>query len=221
MTGTSSAAKIKNTAAKIATVSVRNETMYLDSISTAAAESDTAITLSGKTMTTLEAAVEAVSGWTMDILSGFSTYPAVMIRPIAGSDALSTNGDIDLEVADDDPIEVFIPEESNQVIERPYGSVFPCGHDNVFVWYKAGYTLPAGTTTLTTPGTVPTDLTMTVNAMVKQVYETMKQQYGAMQSESFGGDYSYSIRNGAQAAIAAALKEHAAALTPHRSMKLT
>lgn len=99
---------------------------------------------------------------------------------------------------------------------------FPPGQSNVFVWYKAGYTLPAplnSNSAPTTAGDVPTDLTLICNSIVKEVFDDSKQD-GSMKSEKFT-NYSYTKADGsAGQMIKDAVNRYAVALTPYVSSRL-
>ena len=223
------AATITFSGGKWASVNVSQTTMTLQSVSTAGASTATDITLTG-TLADLALLVAAVSGWAMTVQSGFATSPAVLIRNLEGGPALSPDY-VDLELPGDQSGVRRVSESQQSIEMAGYGSnvaqafgsagmaAFPAGHSNVFVWYKAGYTLPAvldSNDAPTTAGNVPGDLTLAVNAIIKDVLDG-SQNDATMKSEKFT-NYSYTKQDGAQGGVAAAIEAKASALAPHRSM---
>lgn len=148
----------------------------------------TDITLAGKTLTELQTSVSAVSGWALSIVSGKETYPATQLRPMSSGDAKSTD-DIELE-APDEYWEARVTSEADDTIELLH-SDFPCGHSNIFVWYKAGYTLPTEASPTTT--TVPSGLELIALKIVKAVFESTEVS-DLLRSEKIG-DYQYTVKD--------------------------
>jgi len=224
-----SAATITYAGGKWATVNITQTTMTLQSVDATGTTAASDITLTG-TLTDCAALVGAVSGWTMTILSGFATSPAILIRNLEGGPALSPDY-VELEIPGD-LSGVRLASGAQQSIEMAgFGSnvaqafgragmaAFTTGHSNVFVWYKAGYTLPevlASSAAPTTAGNVPGDLVLAVNSIIKDVLDGSRND-ATMKSEKFT-NYSYTKQDGSQGGVAAAIEAKSAALAPHRSM---
>lgn len=205
-----------------ASVSVKDGVMTLDSINNSAVESSTNITLaSNATMSALETAVEAVSGWQVAIDSGEENDPSTLLRPFIGAWALDPD-DVDLELPDETSFVRIRPEGNQSIVSE--GGTFPSGTGNVFVWYKAGYTLPAPKASdlaPTTAGNVPGDLTLICNEIIKVVLD-MTASSAVMGSERIG-NYSYTKASGGgstAAAISNALGDQSSVLYPHRSVRI-
>lgn len=232
-----------------ASVSVKGGVMTLFGTSSIGVETTTDIALSSYlTITLLAAYVNTLSGWSMTVQSGQGGGLALNIRDIAGARVTSTDS-VDLDVPDDS-YSVQVITEGNQTIGldisgtgadsrlwsgavQPYAnpnwpvrsqqiSVFPEGTCNVFAWYRAGYTMPSALSL----GTVPADLVLTCNSIVKRAVELVALAADTHGSESIG-DYSYTTHNlstlkdsGANSPIASLVEQNAAALSPHRSMKV-
>ena len=213
---------ITNTSAKWASVTLRSAVLYLDAISSAGAETNDSVNISDNaTIGDLETSVDALgNGWSMTVESGKSTEASVLLRPFDGVWTVSPD-DVDLDIADQTDA-VRLVEGSNQQIEYPSLYHFPQGSQNVFVWYKAGYTLPVdntGHTDLTTAGNVPDDLTLIANEIVSAVFNASGEEFAGAASERIG-NYSYTLGSGAQAMIQSAIKEHGMALSTHRSSRV-
>ena len=212
--------RVKHTGSTWADVTCDGTLLRLHSVSTAAVEDSTDITLAGSTLAQLEALVEAVSGWSVEVQSTYTTYPAILLRPAAGLSCVSPDtADFQLP---DDPTEVRISQGSNQGIELPMGQQFACGSQNVFAWYTAGYTLPADDlahSKVLTVGNVPTDLTMAANNCLKAVIDSVKRDWPAMNSETIA-NYSYTMGESARAPITKAIADNAALLEPYRNARV-
>lgn len=215
-------AKVKNTSAIWANVSVKDGVMYLNSTNssgTDAAESTIALA-TYKIISTLATQIATISGWACTVDTGQDAWASLLIRDIDGEWAVSPN-DVTLEVPDE-PEQARISSETNQCIEMVSPSIFPAGSKNIFIWYKAGYTLPApiaSSVAPTTAGDVPNDLTYICNDIIKQCLGASKQEVGVYNSERIG-NYSYSIGPETRAAIQAGIESYRAALYPHKSTRL-
>lgn len=183
-----------------------------------------------KTINTLATAIAAESTWsaTVESSSDEGDQSSQLIRPVDGGNAADPD-DIVLEIADD-PEEARVAAESNQAIEMVRANTFrsavfrsfPFGKTNIFVHFKAGFTLPedlAANVAPTTPGNVPEDLTGYANEMTKAVYQSTKQNTGGLKSEKIG-NYSYTLGANAKAVIQASLMDNRDGLSLHRSMRL-
>lgn len=221
-TGTIDVGEIKNTSAKWASVSLKDATFYLDAVDTSGAETNDSVAISAAaTIADLATAVIALgNGWTMTSTTGETTQPTILVRPFDGVWAVDPDT-VDLELADETEAARLV-ESSHQMIEYPSGAAFPCGSRNVFVWYKAGYTLPVDNTNhtkLDTDGDVPEDLTLIANEILAAVDNAAGEEFTGAASEKIG-NYSYTLGEGAQAVIKQAVMDHAAALSPHRSSRV-
>jgi len=155
-----------------------------------------------KTISTLSAAIELVSGWSTSVYSGTNDLATLFLKPIYGEDALSPTS-ASLEVPDSS-YSVRLVEGTNRMIEQVNLYRFLTGRSNVFCWFMAGYTLPVDNdeyTGLATAGNVPGGLTNTANAIISDVFKSRKKD-STMQSEHLG-DYSYS-----RADVQSAVEQH-------------
>lgn len=220
-TDTTDVGRLQFTGGTWATTTLKDGVLYLDSIDTAGAETSEEITLASfPIMSGLATEVGTKTGWTLTVDGDNGTQPSTLLRPFDGQWALSTD-DIDLEIAEETDA-VRLIESSNQQIEYPSGRAFPSGSQNVFVWYKAGYTLPVDNTNhtkLTTDGNVPDDLTLIANEILSAVFNAAGEAFTGVASEKIG-NYSYTLGEGAQSAIQSSVMDHSAALTPHRSSRI-
>lgn len=150
-----------------------------------------------KTIATLNAAAE-LKGWSATLDSpNYANEPSSLIKPFASRDALYPT-EADIEVPEDpEPVRVV----DDDCILRPDGLEFPVGIQTVFVWYKAGYTLP----TDESAGTLPPGLEMVAFQILSDALAS-RAINSLLQSESLG-DYSYSLRSGqGGAALASAIR---------------
>ena len=107
-------------------------------------------------------------------------------------------------------------------IERRYGTPFAMGLSNIFVWFKAGYTLPVDSSThdsLATAGTIPSDLSHAVNAIVKAMIDGSDDILGASEGGNVA-DYNYRITPGGRSILSRAIEENMPALMPYRRVAL-
>lgn len=186
-----------------------------------------------KTMTTLAAAVNLVTGWTATVLSGCGAYPTVLLKPWM-SGPCSTSTTISFFVPGQ-WVQARIASDSNRQIIRSSSwasyfnqvggrdsrqPIFPEGNGNIFVWYTAGYTEPVDNPTssaLTTAGNVPEDLTAVANVVAKAAMDAANISAGGIQSESIG-NYSYSLSGDMKSAVDSAIAANAQALMPYRRL---
>jgi len=181
--------EIQQTGKEFASVTFDGTTLTLWSIASGVETTTSLVAATYPTVATMAAAISLVSGWTASTVSGRETQPTVMIRYIE-SVPVGENETVPLEAVDD-LIRVRLDIENGRElhIPRSYQSqyVFPCGHNNIFVWYVAGYTLPTGLSL----GTTPEPLVYAANMMCKVYIDSAKESFGTMMSEKTG-DYSYS-----------------------------
>lgn len=194
-----------------ASVSVTDTSVLLHSVSTAGAETNTStLTFATyKIVSTLAAAIAAVSGWSATIESSMSTRPTALLRPMWAEDATDPN-DATLIIASESS-KIRVSYLTQRAIESSDGFIFPCGRQNIFIWYVAGYTLPvdnSGHSALETTGNLPGGLVLAVNGILNDVYLARRRDR-TLQSESLG-DYSYS-----NAQVSAAIDSHWRELSPY------
>lgn len=206
-TGTGQHAQIMTEAAQVVLLSVAS-----------GVETETELTYAAyPTLGTLATAIAAVTGWTATVASGLSNYPSAWIRNGVSLFCLSPDT-ADLEIPDETN-EAQAVAESDRAVRRLGGIGWPDGRSNVYAHWKAGYTLPVdgnGHESLTTAGTVPEDLQAVCNMIAKGLLDAASQNQGGLQSESIGGDYSYSISEGGRGVLAKLCAEHAGTLAAYK-----
>jgi len=155
----------------------------------------TAITLAGKTITELSTSIDAQTGWGFTVGTGYSAYPASQLRPFSSGDAKNTSW-----VYFETPAEgvgIRVASNTDDVIEATE-CLFPCGNNNIFVWYKAGWTLPDidAQDPNSDSSEVPKGLELIVHQICADVYQIQTGDTDrAMESERLG-DYQYKIAGG-------------------------
>lgn len=239
--GTMTAGRIENTGAttKRAGVSFDGTTLSLMSINTSGTETLTDLPVATSNLSSLKTAVEAVSGWSVTLDStDYEGEPSNMLRPLYGAPAYDPDT-ADLILPDSQEPVKLISEDmiellggasypggfgDNSIVEGfdatpGIGSGFPSGAANIFVWYKAGYTLPSDASgeTPASDGTLPPGLALIVHQIMQDVMSSTKLNSN-LQSESIGG-YSYSLRSDSQGAVASAVRNRARDLDAY--MKVT
>ncbi len=173
-----------------ASVDFNTSSISLVNTETNGSETVNTINTNGKTISELSTSVNAVSGWSWTTQSGKGNYMAEWCKPIA-SGTCKDPQTIDIDHPDTFD-EARRSAGTDDMIEAVH-TVFPCGVNNVWVWYKAGYALPASSSTALTAGSVPQGLEMVVNQIVAESYRANKSNV-AMKSESLG-DYSYTLND--------------------------
>jgi hypothetical protein len=207
---------VTNTTGQVATVSVDETYLTLFDITSGTETATQKALATYPTATTLAAQITGTSGWSCSIASGMDSYPSRTLKPMSSETAKSPQK-VTLEIADE-PEPARVCSRSLQAVELVHWREFPMGRSNIFVLYRAGYTLPVGTTSDTTAGNVPDDLQFAVNMMVKAVFDGRTQSIGGMKSESIG-DYSYTLDTNARSILAQAMDENEAILLRHKSMR--
>ncbi len=229
--GTMTAGRIENTGAttKRASVSFDGTNLSLMSINSSGTETLTDLPVgTSKVLSSLKTAVEAVSGWHVTLDStDYEGEPSNMLRPLYGASAYDPDT-ADLVLPDSQEPVKLITEDTIELMKSieyfngatgfgggsivrgfdatpGIGSGFPSGSANVFVWYRAGYTLP--TDSPASDGTLPQGLALLVNQILTDVLSSTKLNSN-LQSESIGG-YSYSLRAAANGAVASAIENRA------------
>ncbi len=233
-TGSFSVATIENTSSTVirALVTFDGVTLTLTEISTAGAETHTELAIATyKTLSALKTAVDAVSGWTMTITSSdYNNEPSALLRPVYSEDAYNgSRADLYLPLA---PSSVRVTNALDGVIELTapvttqrdtrYAPIapatidegFPEGTGNIFVWYKAGYTLPTDESN----GTLPAGLHLLVHQIINDVLSSRRFNSN-LQSESISG-YSYSLRATEGGAITSAIENRKKDLNQYRRVSI-
>jgi len=174
-----------------------------------------------KVLSTLKTAIEAVSGWEVTLNSSdYEGEPTIMLRPIYAQDALDPS-QADLILPDEPEAVKVIAEDTIELASRGdygrfcegersggfgggsivqgfnatpgIGAGFPSGSANIFIWYKAGYTLPsdAAGETPASDGTLPQGLALIVHQVLQDVLSSTKFNSN-LKSESIK-NYSYTL----------------------------
>jgi len=235
--GTMTAGRIENTGAttKRASVSFDGTNLSLMSINSSGTETLTDLPVAtSKVLSSLKTAVEAVSGWEVTLDStDYEGEPSNMLRPLYGAPAYDPDT-ADLILPDSQEPVKLITEDTIELLTNPVapggfgggsivegfdatpgiGSGFPSGSANVFVWYKAGYTLP--TDSPASDGTLPQGLALIVNQILTDVLSSTKLNSN-LQSESIGS-YSYSLRAAVNGAVASAIENRAKDLALYKKV---
>lgn len=233
-------AMVLSCTSEFATVSVDETNLTLFSI-VSGTETETPLSLATYTnMTTLANAVNLLSGWTATISNGYATKSTKLIRPMAG-DPCSAGTQCTIEIAGDpDPVKINIL--SDRMIFRQAGVtttttasngwsnssnlmfplteaaqfplIFPYGRSNVFIWWKAGYTMPSDDSAheVASAGTLPSELILGANICCKAAFDASTQDLGVA-SQSMG-DNSYNLDT--RSAISKAIQDNAELFTNYR-----
>lgn len=127
------------------------------------------------TLTLLEAAIEAVTGWTVVTDSNFANYSPTTLTPMGARNA--RDQEITLQVPDEGEVEYELYGDWGRLY-NPRG--WPTGHRNVYVEYTAGYAR----------GSVPPALRSAALDLTAAMYYVSKRD-PTLNSETIG-DYSYS-----------------------------
>lgn len=132
-----------------------------------------------KTLSTLKTAVE-MRDWTLDIVSGYENYPSANIKPISSDYCVYPN-----------KVSLYIPDHTSSIelkrtLQNMIETAWTVESKEVFVRYKAGYTMP----TDEVDGTLPAGLELLFMEVMKEIYLSRKRD-SSLSSESIG-DYSYS-----------------------------
>ena len=229
---------IENTSSSVirASVSFDGTNLSLTEISPTGTEKTTDLPVStSKVMSTLKTAIEAVSGWECALNStDYDSEPTIFLRPMHGQDALSestadlvmADDPVSVKVVNEDLIELvrsptfptFNPQAVTVPLETERG--FPSGTANVFVWFKAGYSMPSDAVgeIPASDGTLPAGLALIVDQILQDVLSSIKLNSN-LQSESLG-DYSYSLRASATGAVASAIENRKRDLAQYRRVTI-
>jgi hypothetical protein len=187
-----------------ADVSFDGATLTLHSVDTSGTEATTELAVAThKTVGTLAAAIAAVTGWSGEAESGMENYPSAVLRPDSSGDVLSPS-EFTLSVPIDPVESVHIRRDSNRLLVSDSLADWPEGHRNVFVWFRAGYTLPADDAeheSLAVAGNLPGGLTHTANRAVHDAWNATRLD-GNTAVESLGG-HTYTM-----SAVRSAVQRH-------------
>lgn len=230
------AATIENngTGIRRAYVSFDGTTLVLTEISTAGVPTMTEkVVATYPTLALLKAQVDAVSGWTMTLSSSdYSAEPCTLLRPYHAQDAADgtladlclPNGteNINLTSAVDGVISLCRPATSERdtsfapTAPPTFDSGFPEGIGNIFIWYKAGYTLPSDSPA--SDGTIPPGLELVAQQILNDVLNS-RSMNSNLQSESISG-YSYSRASSKDGFITSAIEARKKDLNQYRRVTL-
>lgn len=182
------------------------ETFTLVDISSSGAETIKDIDTSGMTIAELSTSINAQSNWSWSTQDSMSAFLASHIKPFVGQ--AKSPSDADFYSADiQNMMDSRLSAEAEDVIESRL-SGFPMGNSNVWVWFKAGYTLPTESSGVD-GGSVPQGLENVVNMIVRDVFRASCKD-GSLKSEKLG-DYSYTLDAGA---MNEAVKRYSSELHP-------
>jgi len=210
------AARITFSGGAHAEASVDGTTLRLATLSTTGAESTTNLAVSSyATVAALGAAISAVAGWTYEqLLADLAQKPPTLLQPLAGEWCLAP--DYAELMVPDDGIRVARVPQTNRAIERYDGACWPSGPNSVFVWYRAGYTLPVdavGHGNLDVAGDLPGGLSDVFHRILLDTWRA-RDEDGNMAGESEGG-YSFSRH-----AMTSALERHWPDLAPFANLEV-
>lgn len=215
--------EITNTSAVFASVYTTETGVRLHAINSAGTETNTPeITFAAQpTIIAMANAITAIgSGWSATVLSSLGTKTSSLIRPRLTGQCVHPDT-FTLEIPDEFE-ESRMCANTERSIERRYGAPFAMGLSNIFVWFKAGYTLPVDDAThssLAIAGDVPSDLSQAVNAIVKAMIDGSDDILGASEGGNVA-DYNYRLTPGGRSILSKAIEENMPALMPYRRVAL-
>jgi len=128
------------------------------------------------TLSALETAVEAVTGWTVVIATDYATYAPISLAPVPAKDA--RDNEVTLEVPDQGEGACELANEWGRLY-NPYG--WTLGRRNIYIEYTAGYAR----------ADVPQPIRSACLELVKMIYD-LRSKDGAVESEKID-DYSYKL----------------------------
>jgi len=128
------------------------------------------------TLTLLEAAVEAVAGWTVVVSADYATYAAASLSPVPAKDA--RDNAVTLGVPDQGEGACELANEWGRIY-NPYG--WTAGHRNVYIEYTAGWPRSE----------IPQPIRSACLELVKMMYD-LRSKDGTVESEKIG-EYSYKL----------------------------
>jgi len=148
------------------------------------------------TVTLLSTEIATNTGWSADIQGSEDNQPTYAIKPFDAAWTLDPDS-YTMVIADDDSSTVRVAAQTNRAIEYASGACFPAGRGNLWVWYKAGYTLPTDASPVTGGSdNVPDGLALIVNQIVQDTLDMSKHD-GTLLKEKIG-NYSYEMGKNAQ-----------------------
>jgi len=178
---------VEGTGFQTATITSNSSALILTSQNTAGSTTETDLLyVDNANVSSMVTAIDLISGWDAEVLSGEDDALTSLIRPLDSGWAL------DEKVYLAGPyqgISVRVSDDSDSIIERLDGCSF---NRFTFIRYIGGYTLPVCDDvggTLTTAGNVPEALTLIANKIVKDTLQIIDEDVN-MSSEKLG-DYGY------------------------------
>lgn len=171
--GATDVIKIKNTSTDAYNAYVRvNSTSMILTIQGGTDDGSNTLTLTDYTITTLEAAIEALTGWTSEVVtSGYGVWNAEEVLPCSGLECHDSYAYVQCP---DEPERDFKVDSNKGAISLSSG--FPTGYQNVIVSYAAGYS------------TMPNDLIQICLDLVNVYYRSRKTD-STVQAEKLGDHY--------------------------------
>lgn len=221
---------IENTTAKLATVRVPQAVDQLELFSQDTSGDATDATVgfaTYKTIDTLVAQINTLTGWAATTFSTRGESSSLLLRPTAGEDATSTY-QVQLYGFDESSRMRIAADGERQLVSQ--SGAFKSGPEKVFVWYKAGYTLPVDNgdhSGLTTAGNLPGGLVAAVNQAIKDIVlnstanttmESEKIKNYSYKRGSASGNITAGSTSPASSGVAAAIQANKAAFEPYRNL---
>ena len=157
-----------NTSSK-ASVSVNTTGVVLNYNGTA---NSTCTFASYTTLTTLVAAINAISGWSAELVdSSYGPYLSSELLPLYGKSCIDSSK-VDLEIPEEGEYDFDVDTDSGII---KVGDVIPVGFRNVRIDYTAGYT------------TMPDDLKFAAKIIIKDWWDKRNESSFNLSSYSIGG----------------------------------
>jgi hypothetical protein len=201
--GTTDVIKFKNTSTDAYNAYVRvSSTSMILTIQGGTDDGSNTLTLTDYTITTLTAAIEALTGWTATAVnSGYGVWNAEEILPASGLECHDSYAYVQCP---DVPECSFRTDDNKGVIRLSTG--FPVGYQNVIVSYAAGYS------------TMPDDLIQICLDLVNVYYKSRKTD-STVEAEKLGDHYIKYSKDGGGGArdIPAHIQKR---LAPYRKWRL-
>ena len=129
------------------------------------------------TLSALETAMEAVSGWTVVVNTDYTAYAPISLVPVPAKNA--RNSTVTLEVPDEGETDCELASSEWGRLYNPYG--WTNGHKNIYVEYAAGWPR----------ADLPQPIRSACLELVKMMYD-IRSKDGAVAAEKIG-EYSYQL----------------------------